>query len=63
MREGVRPNQVQNRQARDAIRQAERNTGRTMTRAQQREFHDRITGQENSYQELVGEAEAVLRGE
>jgi|CXWL01.1.fsa_nt_gi RHS repeat-associated protein len=63
MREGVRPNQVQNRQANDARRQAERNVGRRMTSDQQEEYHDRITGRDNSYRELVGEAEAVLRGQ
>jgi hypothetical protein len=55
-------NSRENKQAADARHEAERRTGQRFDRNKQREFHDRITGQGLSYDELVEEAIDVLNG-
>jgi RHS repeat-associated protein len=56
-------NQRQNKMAKDARNQAERNTGKKFTPALERKFHDEITGQGISdYHKLVQIAEDVLGG-
>jgi RHS repeat-associated protein len=56
-------NQRQNKVAHDARKEAERNTGKKFTPAQERKFHDEITGQGISdYHELVRIAGDVLKG-
>jgi RHS repeat-associated protein len=55
-------NQRENKQANDAKNEAERITGKKFTRAQERVFHDEITGQGYGYHELVQIAVQVLQG-
>jgi RHS repeat-associated protein len=55
-------NTRQNRQARDARSDAQRRVGGRMNRAQRSAFHDAITGQDYTYQELVDEAVRILLG-
>lgn len=55
-------NQRENKQANDAKNEAERMTGKKFTRAQERVFHDEITGQNYGYHELVQIAVQVLQG-
>lgn len=57
-------NQRQNKQAGDALKDAERRTGIKADKWKEREFHDAITGRNiTSYQNLVDIAEQVLRGQ
>jgi hypothetical protein len=56
-------NQRQNKAANDAKRDAERQTGKKMTDAQQEKFHDLITHQNFDYHEMVEVAIAILNGE
>jgi hypothetical protein len=46
-------NQAQNKQFRDAIREAERQLGKKLDKDQIRQIHDEITGQNMGYQEIV----------
>jgi RHS repeat-associated protein len=55
-------NQRQNKQANDARQAAERITGKRFTPAQERKFHDAITGQGLGYHDLVEIAVEVLEG-
>jgi len=55
-------NQRENKQANDAKNEAERMTGKKFTRAQERVFHDEITGQGYGYHELIQIAVQVLQG-
>ncbi len=55
-------NQRENKQANDAKNEAERETGKKFNRAQERVFHDEITGQGYGYHELVQIAVQVLQG-
>jgi RHS repeat-associated protein len=55
-------NQRENRQAADARRAAERQTGKKFTQAQIERFHDLIQKQGYGYRELVEVAVAVLEG-
>ncbi len=55
-------NQRENKQANDAKNEAERITRKKFTRAQERVFHDEITGQNEPYHELVKIAVRVLQG-
>ena len=55
-------NQRQNRQANDARKAAEGITGKRFTPAQERKFHDAITGQGLGYHDLVEIAVEVLEG-
>jgi RHS repeat-associated protein len=55
-------NDRENRQAADARREAERRTGKKFDRDKQRQLHDRITGQDMDYNDLVDEAVEVLNG-
>jgi RHS repeat-associated protein len=55
-------NQRENKQANDAKNEAERITGKRFTPAQERIFHDEITGQNYGYHELVQIAVDVLEG-
>jgi hypothetical protein len=60
---GCPPNIVENKRANDAKRQAERQTGKKFTRAQERRFHDNITGMGLDYHELVAEGVYILIGQ
>jgi hypothetical protein len=53
-------NNAQNKQAKDAKREIERQLGRELTPKEERQFHDYITGQNYSYQELVEEGYWIL---
>jgi RHS repeat-associated protein len=55
-------NQRQNKQANDAKRTAERETGKKMTNLQQEKFHDLVTKQGYGYNELVSIARDILNG-
>lgn len=55
-------NQRQNKQANDARKDAERITGKRFAPAQERRFHDAITGQGLGYHDLVEIAVEVLEG-
>jgi hypothetical protein len=55
-------NQRQNKQASDAKRAAEQKAGKKFTEAQDRRFHDEITGQEYDYHTLVEIAVGILEG-
>jgi hypothetical protein len=46
-------NQAQNKQFRDAIRQAERDLGRNLSKHEIRQVHDEITGQNMGFHEIV----------
>ena len=46
-------NQAQNKQFRDAIRQAERDLGRNLSKHEIRQVHDEITGQNMGLHEIV----------
>jgi hypothetical protein len=59
---GFGGNQRQNRQARDAQQDAERQTGKKMTAGQQETFHDMITGQGLNYHQMVEVAVQILNG-
>lgn len=55
------PNQLANAEARYALKMAAQEAGVPVDRALQREFHDVITGQSFTRQELRAEAEELLR--
>jgi RHS repeat-associated protein len=57
------PNDAQNKQARDAKKEIEKNIGRKLTQDEIREFHDYITGQDYSYHELVEEGCRIFGGQ
>ncbi|HZM78797.1 MAG TPA: hypothetical protein VFC19_23970 [Candidatus Limnocylindrales bacterium] len=46
-------NQAQNKQFRDAVREAERQLGKKLDKDQIRQVHDEITGQNMGYHEIV----------
>jgi amino acid transporter len=46
-------NQAQNKQFRDAVREAERRLGRKLDKGQIRRVHDEITGQDMGYHDIV----------
>lgn len=62
LRPGVKPNQVQNRQFKDAMKKAERATGRKFTPAQEELLHGEVTGEGLEFDELVEIAIEVLLG-
>jgi RHS repeat-associated protein len=53
-------NQAQNRAFRDAVRAIEHEIGRPLTKAEQRELHDEITGQGYGYHEIIEEGVALF---
>lgn len=60
---GCAANSLENKQANDAKRRAERVVGTRMSRSQERRFHDNITGQGLGYHDLVREAIFILTGQ
>jgi hypothetical protein len=50
-------NQAQNKQFRDAVREAERELGRKLDKDEIRRVHDEISGQDMGYAEII---EAIL---
>lgn len=59
MRRGIQPNKRQNKQARSALREALGKRSK-ISKEMEREFHDAITGQDYSYQELVDIAKELF---
>jgi RHS repeat-associated protein len=55
-------NRQQNRSFNDAVREAERELGITLSKDQRRQLHDAITGQGLGYHEIVAEAKAMFGG-
>ncbi|MFD9791443.1 PA14 domain-containing protein [Streptomyces sp. NPDC059070] len=55
-----RGNQRQNKSFDDAIRQAEREIGRTLSKDERRQVHDSITGQGYDYHDIVDETKSMF---
>jgi len=55
-------NQAQNRQFRDAVREAERDLGRKFNKDEIRRIHDEITGQNMGYHEIVEVIKGMFGG-
>jgi hypothetical protein len=55
-------NQAQNRQFRDAIRSAERDIGRKLSKDEIRQVHDAISGENLGYHEIVELVKSMFGG-
>ncbi|MFZ1410828.1 MAG: hypothetical protein WAS07_05195 [Micropruina sp.] len=55
-------NQAQNRQFRDAVREAERDLNRKFTKDEIRRIHDEITGQNMGYREIIETIKGMFGG-